>query len=129
MALEPSAGCPYHPGAPSDPAGLADVAPIAHARDVAASSGPFPVAFPVLKANGHTDAVMAEGRSTKPAAVDQPKLTSGSWLHSDEVVVERSFADALGIHVGNWVTLDGHPFRVAGIAVTAALRRRASASS
>jgi putative ABC transport system permease protein len=36
------------------------------------------------------------------------------------VVVERSFATALGLHVGGQVTLSGNPFRVAGIAVTAA---------
>jgi hypothetical protein len=36
-------------------------------------------------------------------------------------VVERSFADALGIHAGESVTLNGRRFRVAGIAVTAAI--------
>lgn len=112
---------PSHAGAPSDPAGLADVAPIARARGVAASSGPFPVAFPVLRARGHADAVLAEGRSTRPSPVDQPELTQGSWVRRGEVVIERSFADALGVGVGERVTLDGRSFRVAGIAVTAAL--------
>ncbi len=37
------------------------------------------------------------------------------------MVVERSFADALGIHAGDRVTLNGRPFPVAGVAVTAAL--------
>ena len=37
------------------------------------------------------------------------------------VVVERTFADALGVSVGDRVTLNGRPFRVAGIAVTAAI--------
>ena len=36
-------------------------------------------------------------------------------------MVERSFADALGIHAGDRVTLNGRSFRVAGVAVTAAL--------
>jgi putative ABC transport system permease protein len=37
------------------------------------------------------------------------------------VVVERAFADALGVAVGDRVQLDGRPFRVAGLAVTAAV--------
>lgn len=36
-------------------------------------------------------------------------------------MVERSFADALGLQAGDQVTLDGRAFRVAGVAVTAAL--------
>lgn len=106
---------------PSDLTGLNDVAHLTHAPGVVGSSGPFPVAFPVLRSNGHTDAVLAEGRDSAPASVDQPKLTEGSWVRNDGVVVERSFADALGIHTGDRVTLDGRPFTVAGVAVTAAL--------
>jgi hypothetical protein len=37
------------------------------------------------------------------------------------VVIERSFADALGLRAGDRVTLNGRPFTVAGVAVTAAL--------
>jgi putative ABC transport system permease protein len=87
------------------------------------------VAFPILRAHGHTDAVLAEGRDPVPAGVDQPELTQGRWVRGGEVVVERSFADALGIRAGDRVTLDGRPFRVAGVAVTAALRPTASGSS
>jgi putative ABC transport system permease protein len=112
---------PFHPGSPTDTLGLARVKPLAHAHGVRAVSGPFPVAFPVMRANGQTDAVLAEGRGSSLAPVDQPKLTEGTWVRPGEVVVERSFADALGIHAGNAVTLDGRRFRVAGIAVTAAL--------
>ena len=36
------------------------------------------------------------------------------------VVLERTFADALGVGAGDRVTLNDRPFRVAGIAVTAA---------
>ena len=35
-------------------------------------------------------------------------------------MIERTFADALGVGVGDRVTLNGRPFTVAGIAVTAA---------
>jgi len=116
-----AAAFPSGSGSPSDHAGLADVAPLTRAPGVIGHSGPFPVAFPVMRANGHTDAVLAEGRGTALAPVDQPELTEGSWVRSGEVVVERSFADALGIHAGDQVTVGGRPFRVAGVAVTAAL--------
>ena len=108
-------------GPPGDRAGLADVARLAHAPGVTGHSGPFPVAFPILRAHGRTDAVLAEGRATARAPVDQPDLSKGSWVRGDGIVVERSFADALGIHAGDQVTVNGRPFRVAGVAVTAAL--------
>ncbi len=101
-------------------AALGHTAPLAHAAGVTGHSGPFPVAFPVLTFDGHTDAVLAEGRSSAPAAADQPELTEGRWVRPGTVVIERSFADALGIRAGNRITLDGRPFTVAGVAVTAA---------
>ena len=107
-------------GPPISRAALADVAPIARARGVVASSGPYPVAFPVLGAHGRTDAVLAEGRDRARVSVDQPTLTAGGWVRGGGIVVERSFADALGIRPGDHVTLNGRPFLVAGVAVTAA---------
>jgi len=101
-------------------AALGHTAPLAHSAGVTGHSGPFPVAFPVLTFDGHTDAVLAEGRSSAPAAADQPELTEGRWVRPGAVVIERSFADALGIRAGNRITLDGRPFTVAGVAVTAA---------
>jgi ABC-type lipoprotein release transport system permease subunit len=112
---------PFHNGPPADHAALATVAPLTHARGVTERTGPFPVAFPVLRAHGHTDAVLAEGRGIAASPVDQPELTQGRWLGNGTIVVERSFADALGIHSGDRVTLNGRSFRVAGVAVTAAL--------
>jgi putative ABC transport system permease protein len=112
---------PLRGGPPADRAALVTVSPLTHARGVTAHTGPFPVAFPVLRAHGHTDAVLAEGRNATPGAVDQPKLTDGRWLSDGSVVVERSFADALGIHPGDRVTLNRQPYRVAGVAVSAAL--------
>ena len=111
---------PSGTGAPASPAALRQIAPLVRAQDVDGHSGPLPVAFPVLTFNGHADAVLAEGRGNAPAAVDQPELTEGSWVHPGAVVIERSFADALGVHAGDRITLNGRPFRVAGVAVTAA---------
>ena len=112
---------PFGSGPPADHAALATVTPLTHARGVIEHTGPFPVAFPVLRAHGHTDAVLAEGRAPSAGPVDRPQLTEGRWLGHDAIVVERSFADALGIHPGDRVTLNGRSFRVAGVAVTAAL--------
>jgi ABC-type lipoprotein release transport system permease subunit len=102
-------------------AALARFAALAHAPGVTARSGPYPVAWPVLRAHGTTAYVMAEGRSAAPAVVDQPEVTSGSWVQPGEVVLERALAQTLGVRVGQVVALDGQPFRVAGIAVTAAV--------
>jgi putative ABC transport system permease protein len=64
---------------------------------------------------------MAEGRDATPAAVDQPKLTAGSGVRTGGVVLERGFAEALDVKLGDEVTLNGQGFAVVGIAVTAAV--------
>ncbi|MEV0404310.1 FtsX-like permease family protein [Actinoallomurus sp. NPDC050550] len=92
-----------------------------HASAVTGHSGPYPVASTILHAGGHTTPVMAAGRDRTPAAVDQPTLTQGSWVSEGGVVFERSFADALGVHVGDQVTLSGRTFHIVGTAVTAAI--------
>jgi putative ABC transport system permease protein len=94
---------------------------LARAPGVTGHSGPYPLAWPVLRAHGHTVAAEAEGRDRAPASLDQPKLTQGNWVRPGTVVAERSFAEVLGIRAGDRVTLNGRPFQIAGIAVTAAL--------
>jgi putative ABC transport system permease protein len=95
---------------------------LAQARKAGAEAigGPYPVASVVMRANGYVAGVTAEGRDVVPATVDQPEVTEGGWVRPGGVVVERSFATALGVRVGDRVTLDGRSFRVAGIAITAA---------
>ena len=83
-------------------------------------SGPYPVIGVILRARGIAAVAEAEGRNQAPASIDQPKLTSGSWVRSGGVVIERTYADALGVRAGDRITLNGRPFTVAGIAVTAA---------
>lgn len=92
-----------------------------HEPGVTGFSGPYPVAWPVLQAHGITAPVEAEGRDTGTAPVDQPKVTQGSWVRPGGVVLERTFAAALGVNVGDRVTLNGRSFQVVGIAVTAAV--------
>src|SRR6266540_775101 len=87
----------------------------------AATAGPYPYTYTVIRAGGHIADVTAEGRDLAPARVDQPELTQGSWVRPGGVVIERGFADALGVHAGDRVTLDGRSLRVAGIAVTAGI--------
>jgi ABC-type antimicrobial peptide transport system permease subunit len=84
-------------------------------------SGPFPYTLANLTAGGRTATAVVEGRGTTPAAVDHPKLTQGGWVRTGEAVIERGFADALGVQAGDRITLDGRTFTVAGIAVSTAL--------
>jgi ABC-type lipoprotein release transport system permease subunit len=98
----------------------ADTSALTGLSGVAEYSGPYPVASVILRTRGLTVPVEAEGRSQARASVDQPKLTAGSWVRPGGVVVERTFAQALGVGVDDRVTLDGRPFTVTGIAVTAA---------
>jgi ABC-type antimicrobial peptide transport system permease subunit len=90
------------------------------ASGVASHSGPYPVASAIIRFDGRQADVFAEGRTTASAAVDRPLLTAGSWVRPDGIVIQRTFADALGVSVGDQVSLDGKSFAVAGIAVTAA---------
>jgi ABC-type lipoprotein release transport system permease subunit len=108
------------PGAVSAAQVQADTSALTHLSGVTEYSGPYPVASVILRTRGLTVPVLAEGRGQAPAAVDQPKLTAGSWVRPGGLVIERTFATALSVGVGDRVTLNGQPFTVAGIAVTAA---------
>ena len=91
------------------------------ASGAVAHSGPYPVASATLRARGHTVPVQAEGRDEALAAVDQPLVTEGTWVRPGGVVLERTFAQALGLTVGGRVSLNGQSFHVTGLAVTAAV--------
>jgi putative ABC transport system permease protein len=93
---------------------------LARAPGVTGSSGPYPLAGALVRANGLVAGAEAEGRDVTPASVDQPKLTAGSWVRPGGVVLERAFAAGLGVGIGDRITLNGRPYTVAGIAVTAA---------
>ena len=92
-------------------------APLVHARGVAGTSGPYPIAFTGLRSRGVDAQAEVEGRDVAAAAIDQPALTAGRWVAPGQAVIERGFADALGLGVGDTINLGGRPFRVAGIAV------------
>jgi len=99
---------------------MAQATALARAHGVTEHSGPYLVAGAVLRAGDIASTAQIVGRSQAPAPVDQPALTSGSWVRPGGVVLERTFAEALGISVGDRVNLNGRSFTIAGIAVTAA---------
>ena len=105
------------------PASVAKLAALTRAPGITGHSGPYPVTFTSLAVNGQPQSasIMVEGRDEAPAAVDQPQITTGDWVRPGEAVVERNFADALGIRPGDRITLDDRSFRVAWLAVTAAV--------
>jgi ABC-type lipoprotein release transport system permease subunit len=98
----------------------AQVSQLLRAPGVTGHSGPYPLVGALVRARGRIAGAEAEGRTEAPAAVDQPKVTQGSWVRPGGVVLERTFAEALGVRAGDRITLNGRPFRVAGIAVSAA---------
>ncbi|MBV9857235.1 MAG: FtsX-like permease family protein [Streptosporangiaceae bacterium] len=105
----------------SQPADLAGLTSLEKARGVAASSGPYPATWASLRGGGYLTPAMVEGRDQAQPPVDRPELTQGSWIRPGAVVLERGFAQALGVGVGDRVTLNGRWFTVAGIAVSAAI--------
>lgn len=109
------------PGPDYQSAAPSSLIPLRTASGVTASSGPFPVTFARLSGNGYVGGAMVEGRSQTRSAVDQPVLTAGTWVRPGAVVLERSFATALGTGVGNKISLNGRWFLVSGIAVSAAV--------
>jgi putative ABC transport system permease protein len=96
---------------------LQDLTALTRADGVVATSGPYPIASPVLRTGEIADPVFAEGRGEMMPAIDRPYLTAGTWVRPGGVVIERGFADQLNIHLGSRVALGGRPFQVVGIAV------------
>jgi ABC-type antimicrobial peptide transport system permease subunit len=102
-------------------ASRADLEELATADGVTEHSGPYPVIAAKVEASGRTSDVQVVGRDTAIASVDQPDVTQGSWVSDGGVVLEAAFASSLDVRVGNSVTLGGRPFKVVGLAVTAAM--------
>jgi len=94
--------------------------PLERASGVVAYSGPFPMTWAsVTLVNGLASAEV-QGRDSAISSVDEPQLVQGSWVRPGGVVVEAGFASALGIHVGDPLSLGDSSYSVVGIAVTAA---------
>jgi ABC-type antimicrobial peptide transport system permease subunit len=110
----------------TSPADLTALVALNHAQGVKAYGGPYPIVGdtgpvgPDLRSTDIVTSVQVEGRPPGVAAVDQPKVTDGTWIRPGGVVVERSFAEAANLRLGQTITLNGRTFRVVGFAVTAA---------
>lgn len=121
----PDAVASVFPGGPNGAGALtahqvSELKTLEKAPGVAAHSGPYPVTWVLARARGVTGGAEIEGRDEATSAVDQPKVIDGTWVRNGGVVVERTFAEALGVMPGDAITLRGKSFRVVGTAVTAA---------
>ncbi|MFJ9031470.1 FtsX-like permease family protein [Streptomyces sp. NPDC102274] len=102
----------------TDPSGLAER--LADTPGVAAQADPVFAFDTTIRAHGRTARTSVEGRDTPPSAVDRPLVTSGTWVRPGGAVVERGFAQALGVHVGDRVTISERTYPVVGTAISAA---------
>ncbi|GAA3469227.1 ABC transporter permease [Nonomuraea roseola] len=97
------------------------LASLANEPEVIAHHGPYRIVYADLTTRDSTSSpVVVQGFRETPGAVNRPLLTSGQWVRSGGTVLERGFATALGVGVGDRVTIAGRSYPVVGIAVTAA---------
>ncbi|WP_034263631.1 ABC transporter permease [Actinospica robiniae] len=102
-----------------DPVGIASR--LARVSGVAALGGPFFAFDTTIVAHGRPAHSAVEGRDAAPSAVDQPLVTSGGWVRPGGAVVERGFAQALGVRVGDRITVSGRSYPVVGLAISTAV--------
>ncbi|MEU1390620.1 MULTISPECIES: FtsX-like permease family protein [unclassified Nonomuraea] len=97
------------------------MASLADDPDVVARHGPYRIVYADLTTRGSTSSqVVVHGFAERRGPVNRPLVTSGRWVRPGGAVLERGFATALGVGVGDRVTIAGRPYPVVGIAVTAA---------
>ncbi|MEV4326197.1 FtsX-like permease family protein [Microbispora rosea] len=102
----------------TDPSGLAGR--LADTPGVATQADPIFAFDTTIRAHGQAAHSSVEGRDNAPSAVDRPLVTSGTWVRPGGAVVERGFAQALGVRVGDRVTIVKRSYPVVGIAISAA---------
>ena len=109
------------PGHQVSPADLSRLASIGERPEVAAGSPAFPMTWTAIDAGGVKGVAEVQGRDATASPVDRPRVVSGHWVSADGIVLERAFAQALGVRAGDTVELAGERVPVVGIAVSAAL--------
>jgi len=116
----------YHgPDQPGDRALVAELrrraVQLARAPGVAEVSGPSNSLSGSIRIRGGTEDLSAE--VVDPNTADTPLVTSGRWLgDGGGIVLESGLAAAVGASPGDTVTIQGRPFPVRGVAMTAAGR-------
>ncbi|MEV0228245.1 FtsX-like permease family protein [Nonomuraea sp. NPDC050786] len=105
----------------TDPAVTSALTSLANEPEVTAHHGPYRIVYATLTTRDSTSSpVVVQGFAETPGTVNRPLVTSGRWVRSGGTVLERGFATALGVTVGDRVTIAGRSYPVVGIAVTAA---------
>lgn len=103
----------------TDPSGVA--ARLADTPGITKQAEPVFAFDTYIKAHGTSAHTAVEGRDpSQHSAVDQPLVTSGTWIRPGGAVLERGFAQALGVSVGDQVTVSGRHYPVVGTAISAA---------
>ncbi|MER6089684.1 FtsX-like permease family protein [Streptomyces bluensis] len=103
----------------ADPSGVAKR--LADTPGVAEQAAPVFAFDTYIKAHGKSAHTAVEGRDpSQDAVVDQPLVTSGTWVRPGGAVLERGFAKALGVSIGDHVTVSGRDYPVVGTAISAA---------
>ncbi|MET9552269.1 FtsX-like permease family protein [Streptomyces sp. NPDC006645] len=103
----------------ADPSGMAEH--LANTPGVAEQADPVFAFDTYIKARGRSAHSAVEGRDTsQDATVDRPLVTSGTWVRRGGAVLERGFAKALGVRVGDRITIAGRDYPVVGTAISAA---------
>jgi putative ABC transport system permease protein len=95
-------------------------AELADAPGVTAVGGPWTHLSALLDVERGTEEVTVEVRDPGRSPVDQPLVTSGSWLSDagEGVVLEQGLAEALEVGPGDTISVQGHELPVRGAAMT-----------
>ncbi len=94
----------------------ADLSPLEQLPGVAGSTGVRPVAISSFRLDGKTYGLRLIG-ADGDSAVARPLVQSGGWVEPGGVVLERSFAEFLGLRPGDVLRTPSTALRVTGIAV------------
>lgn len=115
------------PDAVAVTADAAALAALAREPGVAGTNRPYPTLSTTVRVGGTEVAAVVHGRTPSGkspaderggAALDRPHTTGGRPLSPGTAVVERAFAEALGVRPGDAIVVGGRRLPVAGIAVT-----------
>jgi putative ABC transport system permease protein len=108
-------------------AGGTPVVPLGGIAGVTQVAAPYGFASATLVQGAQKSQVQLNGATPQPPAMSAPLVVAGTWLRAsqpDGVVVEASFAAAVGVGPGSKIVLDGVdgttvPMRIVGVADTA----------